>query len=411
MLQPRADRAAGNGRASAGEASAFSIVCLSSQPWDFPLPTNRQQIMSRAARRGHRILFVETGDFLGKHLWRLVRGRERLSLVRKLMSGVDVAPGVRSIQLVNLLPYAQRFNWCNKVNWRFDARRLRRQARAMPAPRVLWIYDPRGADAVGLLGESFAVYDCVDDYPHQAGPSTRSRTLVADLDAAAAARSRLVFATTPSLLRRYRRAEGGTHLVPNVGDFEHFSPAAERDHAPAELRALPRPVLGFAGNLVESKLDFALLARLAEAFSEGTLLLAGPAEGPALERVLQLTSAGNVTWLGLQPYATLPEVVAAFDVALIPYVDNAYTRNVFPLKSFEYLAAGKPVVASGLPSLAELAPHVALVSDHDAFVRAVRAAVEARGEGVEERIAFASRNTWEHRTGRLLELVNAELLR
>jgi glycosyltransferase involved in cell wall biosynthesis len=402
------DTAAGG----SGGPSPFSIVCLSSQDWDAPLPTNRQQIMSRAAQRGHRVLFVETSDFLGKHLWRLVRGPRRAVAVRRLVAGVDVAPRVRVSRLVNLLPWSQRFAWCNRINWRIGAALLRRQAASLPGPRILWIYDPRGADAVGLLDESFAVYDCVDDYRHQTGSSRRSQAVVTTLDRAAGSRSRLVFATTPSLLERHAgTGRGAAHLVPNVGDFDHFAPAADRTIARAGLRELPRPVLGFAGNLAGNKVDFALLARLADEFAEGTLLVAGPAERAVLPLLEALAARANVQWLGPQPYASLPEVVAAFDVALIPYADNPYTRNVFPLKAFEYLAAGKPVVASGVPSIAALEPHVRLATGHDAFVAAVRSAVDLGATGADERVALAAQNTWEDRTSRLLGLIADELAR
>lgn len=391
------------------EEQPFSIVCLSSQSWDAPLPTNRQQIMSRAAERGHRVLFVETGDFIGKHLWRLLRGPHRRDVAHKL-SGTSPAPNMRVRQLLNLMPFAQRFGWCNRINWRFGAAMLRREARALPAPRILWIYDPRGADAIGSFGEAFAVYDCVDDYQHQAGPAPRGRAFVAQQDLAAAERSRLVFVTTPGLQARHERSSG-VHLVPNVGDYDHFRPAAARSHARPALRDLPRPVVGFAGNIVEGKVDFALLDAIAAALPDASVLLAGPTDGAARSRLDALTARHpNVTWLGLQPYADLPSVIAAFDVALIPYVANPYTRNVFPLKVYEYLAAGKPVVASGVPSVAHLEPHVVLASDREAFVAAIGAAAAAGERDAETRMAIAAANTWDGRTGTLLELIREELV-
>jgi glycosyltransferase involved in cell wall biosynthesis len=392
-----------------GDAAPFSIICLSSQRWDAPLPTNRQQIMSRAADRGHQVLFVETADFLGKHLWQMGK-RGDAAQARKLLAPARVAANVHVVQIANILPWSQRFRVFNRIDWRVGARLLRRAVRALPEPRVLWIYDPRGADAVGRFGEAFAVYDCVDDYQHQSGPA-RSRALVANLDLAAAARSRLVFATTKNLASRHERGDGRTHLVPNVGDYDHFAQAADRNIASDELRSCPRPVLGFAGNLVEAKVDFALLERLAHEFAEGTLLIVGPAEPGIRERMETLAGRQNVRWLGLRPYAALPEVVAAFDVALIPYRDNPYTRSVFPLKVFEYLAAGKSVVASGLPNVATLEPHVLLATGHDAFVSAIRLALARGAAGIEERVSLAAKNTWGHRTQRLLGLVAGELER
>ena len=87
----------------------------------------------------------------------------------------------------------------------------------------------------------------------------------------------------------------------------------------------------------------------------------------------------NIRWIGPKPYAELPRFVAAFDVGMIPYVANPYTQSCFPLKLYEYLAAGKPVVATGLPELEGMEPDVMLVDGTETFVEAVEAALDRRG--------------------------------
>ena len=170
-------------------------------------------------------------------------------------------------------------------------------------------------------------------------------------------------------------------------------------------------MLGFAGNFLASKVNFDLLEALARALPQSTLLLIGPATqetAPTLQGLAQLPS---VRWLGEKPYADLPRYVAAFDVGLIPYVSNAYTRSCFPLKLYEYLAAGKPVVASGLPELSGMEPEVVLVDDATAFVNEVQEAAARNGNREQlRRRQLASANSWEARAGRLLELVQRELI-
>lgn len=394
--------------ASRAAARTFSIICLSPQDWWVALPTNRQQIMRRAAARGHDVLFVETGGWVGRQAWRLLRDGGRRSLLRRLTTGEPVAPRVEVRKLLTVFPWSQKFAYMNRLNWRIGSRGIRRAARRLPAPRIVWIYDPRAVEAVGTLGESFAVYDCVDDYAEQARYSERSRALVAEADAQAAARSRLVFATTRRLERRQLERNPRTHLVPNVGDFAHFSPAVDPAYAEVDLRELPRPVLGFAGSLDAEKVDFDALALLADAFPEGTILVAGPARGPAHSAIRQLSRRPNLLWVGPREYAELPRVVAAFDVALIPYLSNEYTQSCFPLKLYEYLAAGKPVVATGLPELGGLEPTVTLVG-REGLIAAVRDALAEGVDGRDARISLAARNTWDVRTSTLLELIDAEL--
>jgi glycosyltransferase involved in cell wall biosynthesis len=388
---------------------AFSIICLSSQDWREALPTNRQQIMLRAARRDHQVLFVETGFFLGRHIWRLLRRGGRRSLARRLFLREQVAPGVRARKALNLLPWGAKHGLPNAVNSAITARLLRRIAASLSQPVVLWIYDPRAARMAGSCGEDFAVYDCVDDYAEQT-TSVRRREFVAACDRTAALRSRLVFAASRTMYERQRLVNPGTHLVPNAGDYGHFVRAADRSIAAPEVTGLPRPVVGFAGNFLASKVDFSLLERVALTRREWTLLLIGPSTPETVGVLEGLARQPNVRWLGPKPYAELPRYIAAFDVGLIPYVSNAYTRSCFPLKLYEYLAAGKPVVASGLPELAGMEPDVALTDGPDAFVRAVEDALVCGSEAEQERrMQLASRNSWETRTERLLGLVQREL--
>jgi glycosyltransferase involved in cell wall biosynthesis len=385
----------------------FSIVCLSSQEWRVDLPTNRQQIMVRAARRGHDVLFVETDSFLARHLGRALVRRDG-SLWRRLARPEEAVPGVSVRKAPNLLPWGKRFRFPNAVNRALTAFVLRRHARRSPKPVVLWIYDPTLADLAGESGEAFAVYDCVDDYVEQNGGDARRRALLAAGDERAAARSRLVFATSRSMYDRQLRRNDNTYLVPNGGDYEHFRAAADPGVGAPETQVLRKPVIGFAGNLTAKKVDFELLQDLAAARA-WTLLLVGPVRRDAEGAVARLRERPNVVWLGERRYADLPRYVAAFDVALIPYVENEYTRSCVPLKLYEYLAAGKPVVASGVPELADMEPDV-VVADRASFVCSVENALELRSDAdSERRLALASRNTWEARTGRLLELIAEEL--
>jgi glycosyltransferase involved in cell wall biosynthesis len=394
-----------------GPGPAFSIVCMSSQDWANPLPTNRQQVMRRAAARGHSVLFVETGGFVGRHLLRLLCGPGRLSLARRLAVGEHVEPGMTVRKCLNLLPWGQRFAVSNRVNGWLSRLALQRACRLLATPSVTWLYDPRATWAVGAMGDAFGVYDCVDDYAEQASGS-RNRALVTRADRNAASRSRLVFVTTKALRERHLATNPRTHLVGNAADFGHFAPAADRALAARSLVDLARPVLGFAGNISAAKVDLELIAALADGDSARTMLLAGPAETTLVAELRTLTRRANVVWIGEVPYRELPSVVATFDVGLIPYVENDYTRNVFPLKLFEYLAAGKPVVATGLPELGGLEPDVVVAHGYEQTEAAIASALALIGKAdVERRQTLAAANTWETRTERLLSLITAELHR
>jgi glycosyltransferase involved in cell wall biosynthesis len=365
--------------------------------------------MLRAAERGHEVLFVETGHFLGRHLWTLVRRGSRGSLLRRLSGGESVAPRIRLSKALNILPWRQRYSLANRIDAGLTAWAVRRAARSLPRPVVLWVYDPTAARTIGSCGEAFAVYDCVDDYAAPVADA-REKQLVLEADARAARRARLVFTTTKGLEARHRRNNGATFLIRNAGDYEMFVHARDRSLAGSDVAGLPCPILGFVGNLISLKVDFDLLEAVARARPSWTLVLVGPAGADARSALARLTELPNVCSFGLRPLEELPSYVAAFDVGLIPYRSNEYTRNCFPLKVYEYLAAGKPVVAAGLPELLGMEPDVVVAEDRNEFIESVEAALSTSGDAdVARRQRLAGENSWEQRTERLLSVVAHEL--
>jgi glycosyltransferase involved in cell wall biosynthesis len=386
----------------------FTIVCVSPQPWDTELPTNRQQVMRRAAGFGHEVVFVETAHFIGRDLWRLVRGPHAggRRLLRRLVAGDRVAERITVRKAPWLAPWGRRIRWANTLDTALTRIVVRRIVRRSSGPVVLWLYDAASSALIGRCGENAAVYDCVDDHIEVAGRNPRVRALLTRADNRAALSSTVVITTTRNLYERHSATNPRTHLVPNVGDYEHFAPAASRSVAAGEVASLPRPVLGFTGNVAAWKVDFELLGEAARRRPEWSFALVGPARADTLEQLGQLSALPNVHYLGPKPYDRVPEYVAGFDVGLCPYLWNAAMRSGFPLKLYEYLAAGKPVVASGNPDVAGMEPDVRVIRGADEFVRAVEdvLALDSTDDRA-RRITIAAANTWESRTRQILELI------
>src|SRR5262249_51154926 len=149
---------------------------------------------------------------------------------------------------------------------------------------------------------------------------------------------------------------GRTDYCPNATDVTHFATARDGGAVPEELAAIARPRLGYVGVLSDFKIDFELIERAAALSPAWQFVFIGDErEGQGSAAIARLRARPNVHFLGWRPYALLPKYLRGIDVALLPQRLNDYTRAMFPMKYFEYLAAGKPVVATPLPALAEFA--------------------------------------------------------
>jgi glycosyltransferase involved in cell wall biosynthesis len=114
----------------------------------------------------------------------------------------------------------------------------------------------------------------------------------------------------------------------------------------------------------------------------------------------------NIHLLGNKPYDVLPAYVQAFDVGLIPYILNDWTRSVDPLKLLEYLASGIPVVTTTIPEVMKYASAIHIGRDTQTFVKAVAQALNEPASARADRQAVARRHTWAKRADRLMEIIS-----
>ncbi len=193
---------------------------------------------------------------------------------------------------------------------------------------------------------------------------------------------------------------GKTFVFENAVDEIFLRPSTE---LPSKSGA-KRPRLGYVGWLSD-RTDVVLLERLAEERPLYDIILAGPAEGADISRLVELP---NVTWLGKVPYEDVPDLLCTFDICLIPHLDTPYSRSMSPLKLFQYLGSGRPIVTTPVAGVDRWQEHIRIANNHETFIRMVDAAlVEETPEKSEARIAAAKRETWPIRIDQMLQAVRS----
>jgi glycosyltransferase involved in cell wall biosynthesis len=222
-------------------------------------------------------------------------------------------------------------------------------------------------------------------------------------------RADLIFTTAPALQRRFHAwAPGKTHFLPNVADYEHFRKAAGALPIPPDIASIPRPRIGFVGAIADYKVDFNLVARIAQRRPEWHWVLIGKVgEGQPGTNVDKL-SAPNIRLMGPRPYEDLPTYLAHFDVVVLPCPLNDYTQSMFPMKFFEYLAAGKPVVSTRLDALLGFSQACMLAQDADEFEDFLAMSIAGQGPEPAACDALARQHTWETRMASMLAVLEAE---
>lgn len=310
------------------------------------------------------------------------------------------APGMpRTILQPRALPW-HHVPLVHTLNTRSIVRDLRRTlAEVAPGRRpVLVTGTPVAEGVVGQLDEIASIYFCMDDYAEMPQVSAE---LVQPHEPVLLDRVDTLVATARVLLDKKRPRSGRAFQLPQGVNFEHFATSRP---APPEIASLPRPIIGFSGTL-NACCDLALINRVAEAYPSASIVFVGMhlIDPAAIQRP-------NVHLLGARSYADLPPYVQAFDVGLIPYLLNDWTRAVDSLKLLEYLAAGIPVVTTDFPEVRKYGSEVSIAEDPAQFVALIGQALKQPAGRRAQRQQLASRHTWEHRAAEFLRIVETTAL-
>jgi UDP-galactopyranose mutase len=360
------------------------VICFSHLRWNFVFQ-RPQHLMTRCARECGRLYFFEEPIYEDGGVPRLeIRPSKGVQVVVPcLPSGLD-EPAVVALQRELL-----------------DHLIARERIQAF----IAWYYTPMALPFSQHLGAAAVVYDCMDEL----ASFKNAPAVLKQREAALMSHADLVLTGGQSLYEAKRHQHDNIHPFPSSVDVAHFGQARQITEDPPDQDDIPHPRLGFFG-VIDERMDIDLIDGVAQSHPDWHVVLLGPVLkiDPA-----QLPRRPNIHYLGPKPYDDLPEYIAGWDVALLPFARNEATRFISPTKTPEYMAAGLPVVSTSIRDVVR--PYgqqglVRIADDVPAFVAACEAALEEdASERVRQADAFLRQTSWDGTWLRIRRLVEQAL--
>ncbi len=369
------------------------IVCLATSPW-YPIPTRKQQVMSRIPDA--EILYFDPSATLIAPL----KDKKTLPLMTAYRkAGFQPQPNITVYSLPPVLPFFNRSRAINRLNQKRIAAYVRKIMRRHGFEKpLLWVYSPVTVDAVDHIPHSALVYDCVDRHSAYGGIMDPEQVDREELELAG--KCDMVFATAEPLAVRLKVGNPKAKFIPNGANFERFYQAAQPQPVPEDMKDIPHPVFGFVGAL-QPCIEYGYVAHAAQAHPEWSFVWIG-GEKPGAD-LSTLRTLKNCYFLGLKPNETLPQYLAHFDVCLNLFANGDLSKDVSPLKFYEYLATGKPIVSTRQPDqILQYAPLIHIADSAEEFVsRCAEALSDTQPERIAARIEEGRKSSWDARVAEM----------
>ncbi|HEX6125784.1 MAG TPA: glycosyltransferase family 1 protein [Pyrinomonadaceae bacterium] len=361
-------------------AKNYDIICFSHLRWNFVFQ-RPQHLLSRFAGK-HNVFYVEEPIFHD--------GNPKL-VVDESKEGVTVC--------VPHLPTGTRMDVASEMlRTLLDDLLVEKEVRDY----VCWYYTPMMLTWTTHLKPLAVVYDCMDELSAFKNAPPELRTREAELFSL----SDLVFTGGRSLYEVKRQQHESVYCFPSSIDVKHFEKALMTTEEPADQASVGRPRIGFFG-VIDERTDISLLDRIAELRPDWHFVMIGPVVKIEEE---DLPSRDNIHYLGGKSYDQLPDYIAGWDVAMMPFAINESTRFISPTKTPEYLAAGRPVVSTPIRDVVRPYGEAGLVriaETAEEFVNAIREALdEDAGERRVRAAEFLDTMSWDKTYAGMSELID-----
>lgn len=386
--------------------TGLDLIFVSLEDWDDIW--RRNQFLCAAYARRHpdaKILFVG--------LPRDLTGRLRQGHWNELRGVADSSPpGLPNITITRFAKlFPNTLTPGRRMNEALMRSHIQKTARhlGLTAP-LLWLNPHSAVHLAGQMGESAVVYDITDDWISLTQSPALTRLIEAQ-DAALCARTDAVIVCSEKLYEMKQGMTSRLALIPNGVEAEHYAAVLDGSlPLPAEAAHWPRPVFGYTGTLHPDRVDVPLVTDLARGLPSGSVALVGP-DHLRPEDHAALGALPNVFLTGPKPYAQLPEYMRAFDVCITPHRVTPFTESLNPIKLWEYLAAGKPIVSTNVAGFRDYPQFVSIASGADEFIRLSQAALTEAPAVGKARQVEASRHSWDARLDAVEDVIAACLNR
>jgi len=382
-----------------------NIICISSIDWDF-IWQQHQAIMSRLAKNGNKVLFIENTGV------RLPKISDVPRIKKRFINWLKSAKGFRKeaenlyiySPLILPFPYWRVARWINRY---LLTKALNRWIKTLGFyDPVLWTFLPTPIvlDLAEAISHKSFVYYCTDNF---AATSLYAKRIVRYEEMVLKAAD-VVFVMSKNMAQKFSVFNKQITCVPMGVDTDRFLNTGAILSKPSEMEHIKTPIIGYVGGIRDS-VDQELVVFLAKQLSDFTFVFVGPVQTD----IMHMKKHKNIVFTGQKSHNELSRYIKYFDVSIIPYKKDDYTDSISPAKLNEYLIMGKPVISTRLEEIDNFNKENSVLYIADTYQEFLNNIIEAIKDDnktlKDKRVEIAKSNSWDKKLENMSNIIETSI--
>jgi len=270
----------------------------------------------------------------------------------------------------------------------------------------LWINAHETANLLDAGIAAQSIYDITDDWTKFSGNQAHLKVVERQDYKLCVAASQVIVCSEQLLVDKRDLVEAkNLHLIPNGVHVDHYLSVTDNSKQLHRVtHDWQRPVFGYTGTIHGDRVDVDLVAKIAKSNPNATIAMVGP-NLLAGEDQMRLSKHSNIVFTGAMPYSELPEIMRAFDVCMVPHLVTPFTESLNPIKLWEYLAAGKPIVSTNVSGFRDFPDLVHVAESYDVFLKNLDIALNEDSSIAVARQTVAQQHSWDKRIDQVIQIL------
>ncbi|MDD3284603.1 MAG: glycosyltransferase [Patescibacteria group bacterium] len=266
---------------------------------------------------------------------------------------------------------------------------------------ILWSYYPLVTEYFDKIDHVISIFDTVDNWAEHAS-YCNIKDKIEENYKIISEKANIIFSLAKDTENMFSPRHEKIFQITQGIDLAHYS--GKNKLINNDIAKIPHPIIGYVGVIQENRVNLDLIEYIANKNLDKSIVLIGPIWSD--EDAIRLKKTSNIYLLGAKKYKETPDYINQFDVGIIPHYTNEFIKYTCPMKLYEYMACGIPIVTTNTPGVEQFKDHIRITNDFEKFNIYIQEELDTNSEEkINAKIQVIKEHTWMKKVDKMMSYI------